>query len=263
VIAAAASARSRIAFQGEPGANSDAACREVAPELEPLPCPTFEDTFAAVTSGAAALAIGDAVKGVHVAKDDEDADVSILVRGHEDHFTFSVDASGERLHRRGARIEIGAAPLRETLAAGRRVLLVVSRLASALACDECGEIHYQNPKLVLGTIPEHGERILLCRRAIEPRYGYDETSAWVEGVSRLETTIHGLVGLATRRGLIDDPIVRRKLAELSERAASLRSLGYKGFSSFAQGSSAPEHSPRSSAWTGFRLPSGPLASSGP
>ena len=39
-------------------------------------------------------------------------------------------------------------------------------------CDECGEIHYQNPKLVLGTIPEHGERILLCRRAIEPRYGY-------------------------------------------------------------------------------------------
>ena len=66
----------------------------------------------------AALAIGDAVKGVHVAKDDEPADVTILVRGHEDDFTFSVDASGERLHRRGARVEIGAAPLRETLAAG-------------------------------------------------------------------------------------------------------------------------------------------------
>src|SRR5580692_5237879 len=66
----------------------------------------------------AALAIGDAVKGVRVAKDDEAADVSILVRGLEDEFTFSVDASGERLHRRGARLEIGAAPLRETLAAG-------------------------------------------------------------------------------------------------------------------------------------------------
>ena len=39
-------------------------------------------------------------------------------------------------------------------------------------CDECGEIHYQNPKLVIGTIPEHDGRILLCRRAIEPRYGY-------------------------------------------------------------------------------------------
>jgi putative N6-adenine-specific DNA methylase len=55
---------------------------------------------------------------VRVAKDDEAADVSILVRGLEDEFTFSVDASGERLHRRGARLEIGAAPLRETLAAG-------------------------------------------------------------------------------------------------------------------------------------------------
>jgi len=66
----------------------------------------------------AALAIGDAVKGAHVVKDDEAADVSILVRGLEDEFTFSVDASGERLHRRGARVEIGAAPLRETLAAG-------------------------------------------------------------------------------------------------------------------------------------------------
>jgi ADP-ribose pyrophosphatase YjhB (NUDIX family) len=39
-------------------------------------------------------------------------------------------------------------------------------------CDECGEIHYQNPKLVVGTVPENGGRILLCRRAIEPRYGY-------------------------------------------------------------------------------------------
>ena len=39
-------------------------------------------------------------------------------------------------------------------------------------CDSCGEIHYQNPKLVVGTIPEHEGKVLLCRRAIEPRYGY-------------------------------------------------------------------------------------------
>jgi ADP-ribose pyrophosphatase YjhB (NUDIX family) len=39
-------------------------------------------------------------------------------------------------------------------------------------CDQCGEIHYQNPKLIVGTIPEHEGRLLLCRRAIEPRYGY-------------------------------------------------------------------------------------------
>jgi ADP-ribose pyrophosphatase YjhB (NUDIX family) len=39
-------------------------------------------------------------------------------------------------------------------------------------CDACGEIHYENPKLVVGTVPEFEGRILLCRRAIEPRYGY-------------------------------------------------------------------------------------------
>jgi ADP-ribose pyrophosphatase YjhB (NUDIX family) len=39
-------------------------------------------------------------------------------------------------------------------------------------CDQCGVIHYQNPLLVVGTIPEYEGRLLLCRRAIEPRYGY-------------------------------------------------------------------------------------------
>jgi ADP-ribose pyrophosphatase YjhB (NUDIX family) len=39
-------------------------------------------------------------------------------------------------------------------------------------CDQCGEIHYQNPRLVVGCVPEFETRILLCRRAIEPRYGY-------------------------------------------------------------------------------------------
>jgi len=39
-------------------------------------------------------------------------------------------------------------------------------------CDQCGEIHYQNPKLIVGTVPEYQDKVLLCRRAIEPRYGY-------------------------------------------------------------------------------------------
>jgi prephenate dehydratase len=47
----------RIAYQGEPGANSDAACRAVVPELEPMPCQTFEDAFDAVESGKAELAM--------------------------------------------------------------------------------------------------------------------------------------------------------------------------------------------------------------
>jgi ADP-ribose pyrophosphatase YjhB (NUDIX family) len=39
-------------------------------------------------------------------------------------------------------------------------------------CTACAAIHYHNPKLVIGTIPEWEDgRILLCRRAIEPRHG--------------------------------------------------------------------------------------------
>lgn len=38
-------------------------------------------------------------------------------------------------------------------------------------CENCGTIHYENPKLVIGAIPEWEDQILLCRRAIEPRQG--------------------------------------------------------------------------------------------
>lgn len=38
-------------------------------------------------------------------------------------------------------------------------------------CDVCGVIHYRNPRLVVGTLPVWEDRVLLCRRAIEPRYG--------------------------------------------------------------------------------------------
>ena len=37
-------------------------------------------------------------------------------------------------------------------------------------CDNCGAIHYQNPRNVVGVLPVMGDRVLLCRRAIEPRY---------------------------------------------------------------------------------------------
>ena len=46
-----------IAYQGEPGANSHIACLENFPQYAPLPCATFEDAFAALTDGAAALAM--------------------------------------------------------------------------------------------------------------------------------------------------------------------------------------------------------------
>jgi ADP-ribose pyrophosphatase YjhB (NUDIX family) len=39
-------------------------------------------------------------------------------------------------------------------------------------CDRCGFIHYDNPKIVVGSVVTHGDRFLLCRRAIEPRKGF-------------------------------------------------------------------------------------------
>lgn len=39
-------------------------------------------------------------------------------------------------------------------------------------CIECDTIHYQNPKVVAGAVLEFEDRILMCKRAIHPRYGY-------------------------------------------------------------------------------------------
>lgn len=69
------------------------------------------------------LAIADRVGRLppRPAPSDEDQDENlsrVLIRGQDDRFTISVDASGALLHRRGWRVETGRAPLRETLAAG-------------------------------------------------------------------------------------------------------------------------------------------------
>ena len=52
-----ATKRQKIAYQGEPGANSHLACRDAFPKMEPLACPTFEDALAAVKGGEARLAM--------------------------------------------------------------------------------------------------------------------------------------------------------------------------------------------------------------
>ncbi|MAY39331.1 MULTISPECIES: NUDIX hydrolase [Spongiibacter] len=39
-------------------------------------------------------------------------------------------------------------------------------------CESCNTIHYQNPRVVVGCLPTVGDKVLLCRRAIEPRHGF-------------------------------------------------------------------------------------------
>lgn len=43
---------------------------------------------------------------------------------------------------------------------------------SRFVCAACETIHYENPKIVAGCIPEWQDKVLLCRRAIEPRHGF-------------------------------------------------------------------------------------------
>ena len=85
-------------------------------------------------------------------------------------------------------------------------------------CADCGTIHYQNPNMVVGTIPAWEGRILLCRRAIEPRYGYwtlpagfmenDETTT--EGAERETSEEAGArIALGELFSMIDVPHARQ------------------------------------------------------
>ena len=58
-------------------------------------------------------------------------------------------------------------------------------------CDSCQTIHYQNPKIVVGCIPEWEDKVLLCRRAIEPRYGFWTLPAGF--MENAETTAQGAI----------------------------------------------------------------------
>ena len=62
-------------------------------------------------------------------------------------------------------------------------------------CDHCGAVHYVNPRPVVGTIPVWGDTVLLCRRAIEPRYG-----KWTLPAGFME------VGETTREGALRETI---------------------------------------------------------
>ncbi len=57
---------------------------------------------------------------------------------------------------------------------GTRVVLKIPEgdLLPRHVCPNCATIHYSNPKLVVGSVPEYEGRILLCKRGIEPRLGF-------------------------------------------------------------------------------------------
>ncbi len=74
-------------------------------------------------------------------------------------------------------------------------------------CERCGAIHYLNPKLVIGAIPEWEDKILLCRRAIEPRAGLWTLPAGF--MENAETTAE-----AAARETLEEACARVKIGEM-------------------------------------------------
>lgn len=74
-------------------------------------------------------------------------------------------------------------------------------------CARCGEIHYLNPKVVVGTVARWKERVLMCRRAIEPRYGLWTLPAGF--LENDETTIEGAM-----RETLEEAAARVKIKQL-------------------------------------------------
>ena len=54
-------------------------------------------------------------------------------------------------------------------------------------CSDCGHIFYDNPKIIVGILPVYHDKILLCKRAIEPKYGkWTLPSGFMENEETLE-----------------------------------------------------------------------------
>lgn len=91
-------------------------------------------------------------------------------------------------------------------------------------CDHCGYVAYQNPKIVVGSVVTHEGKVLLCRRAIEPRHGYWTVPAGYlelgetpeEGARReareeanADLLLHGLLAVYTVRRLSQVQLIYR------------------------------------------------------
>ena len=98
-------------------------------------------------------------------------------------------------------------------------------------CPVCGTVHYENPKLVVGCVPvdEQG-RILVCKRAIEPRYGFwtlpagfMENNETLQQAAAREAYEEALADAGVRANVVSMPSWDRfEAADAGHRAAVLR-----------------------------------------
>ena len=133
------------------------------------------------------LAIADRVSIAPDSSGTSDApkiEARILARGLDDNWVLSVDSSGELLHRRGWRVENGAAPIRETLAAGV-LRLCAWDPSTALADPMCGA----------GTFPIEAASVALGRApGLERSFAFQQwagfqSRAWQDLVDQARTAV--------------------------------------------------------------------------
>jgi len=112
-------------------------------------------------------------------------------------------------------------------------------------CGDCGHIYYTNPKIVVGSVVRFGERILLCRRAIEPRKGFwtlpagylEEHETPEDGARReareealCEIVLEGLLAVYSVTRLSQVQLMYRARLETERFGAGAESLDVKLFS---------------------------------
>lgn len=85
-------------------------------------------------------------------------------------------------------------------------------------CDACGHIHYENPRLIVGCVAEWDNRILLCRRAIEPRHGFWTLPAGFmeNGETTAQAAIRETQEEAGAHILVDAPFALVSIAHINQ-----------------------------------------------
>ena len=101
-------------------------------------------------------------------------------------------------------------------------------------CQSCGWIHYQNPLMVVGCVPDHQGSILLCKRSIQPRYGY-----WTLPAGFME--LGESMGEAALRETWEEARARVELGPLFAMVDVIHARQIHAF--FAAVLSEPEHAP--------------------
>lgn len=85
-------------------------------------------------------------------------------------------------------------------------------------CKDCGHIHYENPRLVVGCVATWEDRILLCRRAIEPRLGYWTLPAGFmeNGETTSEAAARETLEEAGAKIIVDAPFAMVSIAHINQ-----------------------------------------------